>query len=496
MDNNFLERISMLPLWDMMQEVDKIEDYSREHKEKTCICHQLEHFEKLSHRKKYIVIGAGKDGNELVRLLNVMGKEITNWGDNSKDKIGKNVYGYVIHSVDDILKRYSGEVILIASRKYEIELLNQVLEYKIELKSSIFDYDEIYTRGMWARESRKKAVLSYPPMKITIGITSACPNKCLFCSYHGEAAREVSNTYNLPYMLSYKDFCKMIDMAKQGGVPHIHICGTGEPFVNPEVLKMIDYVIKNYGYVSLQTDFWKELFQKRDYLNEIIKREKYITYIATDILSSKEEEHNAIKQGMKYCDLMDMLEYLGRNSNVRIRAVNILTRSNFRYLRGIIDDLLLRKVNFELWITNLLSYDYSPYTSSDNVYQSGDIEITKALAEVEEYAKEKGVKIGIPEPADYERECSVFWESFQTWPVRGCEKERYVENMIPHACAAVVRGKLNSQGYLFDYDNIMDAWNNEIIVKIRENILKNRYPDEWCKKCFMYQDTDSYFKKV
>ena len=55
--------------------------------------------------------------------------------------------------------------------------------------------------------------------------------------------------------------------------------------------------------------------------------------------------------------------------------------------------------------------------------------------------------------------------------------------MIPHACAAVVRGELSSLGYLFDYENIMDAWNNPVLVEIRENMIRGKYPDEWCKTC-------------
>ena len=65
--------------------------------------------------------------------------------------------------------------------------------------------------------------------------------------------------------------------------------------------------------------------------------------------------------------------------------------------------------------------------------------------------------------------------------------------MIPHACAAVIRGELNSLGYLFDYKTMMEAWNNEKLVKLRENIIKGVYPSEWCKRCFYYHGKDSYY---
>lgn len=69
---------------------------------------------------------------------------------------------------------------------------------------------------------KKKAsnMLGYcikPPSHITIGVTSACNNKCLFCSYHGEDARDNSNVYNLPFMLSMEEFKRITDMAHRGG---------------------------------------------------------------------------------------------------------------------------------------------------------------------------------------------------------------------------------------------------------------------------------------
>ena len=64
---------------------------------------------------------------------------------------------------------------------------------------------------------RRKAIATNPPYHITIGISSACNNKCLFCSYHGEDAKDKSNVYNLPFMLSIDEFKRIADMAYRGG---------------------------------------------------------------------------------------------------------------------------------------------------------------------------------------------------------------------------------------------------------------------------------------
>lgn len=352
-------------------------------------------------------------------------------------------------------------------------------------------------RESYKDEYLKKARLSYPPRSITIGVTSACNNRCLFCSYHGKDAEKESKVYGLPYMLKYDDFVKIVDMAYESGVERVHVCGTGEPFLNPDILKMLDYVIKVYGQVSFQTNFWKVLFDKHHYLEEIVKRADKIRYIATDVCSSLPEEHEFIKCGSNYKELLDSLEYLAKNSNIQINCFLILVKSNCGNIKGIIDACLERGIrNVQLDIGNLFSYDYSGFTSSDNVYVSTDYNITEMLKELVLYGKKNGITVNIPDPADKTiTPCSVFWDKFQTWPVLGCNKERYAENMVPHACAAVVRGKLNSLGYLFDYETLMEAWNNDILVKIRQNILEGIYPDENCRSCYLYHLEDSYYKQ-
>lgn len=64
---------------------------------------------------------------------------------------------------------------------------------------------------------KKKTILVEPPKHITVGVSSACNNKCLFCSYHGNDAKGRSNVYNLPFMLSLEKFIQICDMAYRGG---------------------------------------------------------------------------------------------------------------------------------------------------------------------------------------------------------------------------------------------------------------------------------------
>lgn len=341
-----------------------------------------------------------------------------------------------------------------------------------------------------------QGILKTPPNWITIGITNVCNNKCDFCSYHSDDAKEVSNVYNIPFMLNLADFKRIVNMAYEGKVPRIHICGTGEPFMNPEVLDMIDYCIKVYGTTSIQTNFFKPLFQKKDYLEEILKRKEHISFITTDILSGDPEFHNSIKKGSSYSDVMDSIEYISKNSSIKINISYILTKKNYKNIDKLIDDLDKRRIkNVSININNLYSYDFNEFSSTSSVYTSQDEDITNQLNKVYNYGKIKKIEVNIPTPADLDTSrCNIFWDKIQIWPVRGNDPKRKHENLIPHACRAVVKGELNSLGYIFDYDNIMDMWNNSKLVEIRENILKGKYPSRECRFCHHYQGMDSVFK--
>ncbi len=318
-----------------------------------------------------------------------------------------------------------------------------------------------------------EGVLSKPPQWITIGITNICNNKCVFCSYHSEEAKNNSNVYNIPFEMSFNDFKRIVDMAKKGNVPHVHICGTGEPFMNKDILKMIDYSIEIYGKASLQTNFFKPLFDKNKYLDEIIKRKDSIVYITTDILSGESAVHDELKKGSKHEDVMVALEEIADKTNIMINISYILSKFNYSSIPLLIDDLVNRKItNVGINISNLYSYDFNKYTETSVVYTSDDIEITNALLNAKNYGMSKGVKVSIPLPADKDSSgCTVFDKKIQIWPVQGNDPDRYHENLIPHACRAVVKGDLNSLGYVFDYDNIMDMWNNDKLVEIRKNLL-------------------------
>jgi len=340
---------------------------------------------------------------------------------------------------------------------------------------------------LYNREKFRKSILSYPPLWVTIGITSACMQRCKFCGYHCVDAKGKSNVYGLPFELSVDDFVKMVNICRKGSVPHIHICGTGEPLLHKGFFEMLDYLQKVYGESSFQTNF-NELINKvhKNFLSEIIKRKDKINYISTDIMSGIPKEHESVKINSKLDYVFNCLYELSRYAdNIRLNLFFIITKKNYRNISSIISNLEKRKIKASLQVVDLMPLGFNDFTEYDNVVTRDDVEIINYLKNIKLNLKSDLVSFQFPDyfNTSNNRGCHFFWQKFQTWPVKGIDADRYSENVITCACNAVVQGKLNSLGYFFDYDNIMDLWNNDIFVKIRENLIKGIYPDEYCKYC-------------
>lgn len=336
----------------------------------------------------------------------------------------------------------------------------------------------------------KKAYLNYPPKWVTVGITGSCNFKCDFCCSHSPESGKNNRTkhqYKMPFNLSVDNFKKIIDMCHEGGVPNIHVCGTGEPFIHPQILELLDYVISVYFCVSLQTDFGKLLFERKNILSEIICRKDHITYITTDIFPK--EIHNGIKKGSDFNYLLKCMEKISKETDIVFKAHVLLTKKSSKGITGLLHTLHERKINFLLEIVNLFPLGFNDFTSIDNVYMSSDQQITAELNQVKTLAKELNFKVIVPPPWDIVNKekdpCLVFWEKVQTMPSKKISRHKWPGNAIPQQCPAVVLGEISSIGNLLEYGTFMEFWNNDVLVNIRKRIMSGKLPDEACRQCYI-----------
>ena len=346
----------------------------------------------------------------------------------------------------------------------------------------------------------KKVYLDYPPLWVTVGITGNCAFKCDFCCSHSPDSGKdsvTSHQYKIPFNMSIDDFQRIVKLCHDGGVPHIHICGTGEPFLHPHILDIIDYLSEIYPYdISLQTDFHKVIFDKHNFLDEIIRRKTHICRITTDIFP--ENVHNKIKKGSDIDYLLECLEKISLDTDISIDAHIILNKYSYNGINDLVKLMHTRQIRFSMNIVNIFPLGFNDFTSLENAYMPSDMEITRELDNLRKLAKSLNVMVRIPPPWDREniqrKPCMMFWQKVQIMPSKKLPKERWIGNAIPQQCNAAVCGELYSMGNILDYENFMDFWNNNKYLSIRRQIVEGKVPDDACRNC--YTGCYGEFKKL
>lgn len=333
----------------------------------------------------------------------------------------------------------------------------------------------------------KRAVCPYPPRYFTIFITGYCTNRCLYCCHHADSLKN-HRYYNPKFKMDFNSFRKIVDMAHDGLVPHVHLCGLGEPLILKDFWKYADYVIEHYGKVSFQTNLNGTLM-KRNW-DDIIKRHESITTITTDAFTMSPTFFEKVKVGSSFKDVINIMSRLSKEANIKFNLSSILTRQNFRD----IDKMLLyfrdQGIRFTISFNNLFSYGKkfeNEFMNEENIIQSADKEILEELERAKAVLKKEGIHVNFPPPRDQQcaEYCRRLWTVAQIGFYYGntSSEDKKYGNVIHGGCEAVFSGNFTSIGNLFDYTNVTDFWNNERLVKIRQAFLDGKIPFPECATC-------------
>lgn len=99
----------------------------------------------------------------------------------------------------------------------------------------------------------KKETVRYQPLHITCYITDSCTLSCSFCPHHSpDRDTEYPYLHEPVENMTFVTFKKIIDTFP--GTPWVSLCGVGEPFLNKEIYRMIDYAIEKGKLVFIVTN--------------------------------------------------------------------------------------------------------------------------------------------------------------------------------------------------------------------------------------------------
>lgn len=128
---NVAEFLEQKTFWELVDGVDIVQEFmkSAEFAENFTSV-SLDEFETLNKQHDYIIWGAGKDGRNVKKLLDVLQKKIVVWCDEKKS--GLTIDNQYIVPPSQMLEEYNGEILIIATRKYRQEII-KMLEKKMVL---------------------------------------------------------------------------------------------------------------------------------------------------------------------------------------------------------------------------------------------------------------------------------------------------------------------------------------------------------------------------
>ncbi len=188
--------------------------------------------------------------------------------------------------------------------------------------------------------STKPLIISNKPVIAQIEPTSLCNLKCEMC---------IREKTGVPIgTMTFENFKKILD--KLDSLFKIHLSGQGEPFLNPEIFKMIDYANKRGITVFFTTNatvLTKEVIEKMC--------EVEIGEIGISIDSTKKEVYEKIRRGANFEKVKNNVknlafEFKKRKKKTILSTTAVIMKSNIDEVEEFVlfaNELGIKKVGFQ-----------------------------------------------------------------------------------------------------------------------------------------------------
>ena len=311
--------------------------------------------------------------------------------------------------------------------------------------------------------NKKSLILNNKPVVAQIEPTSKCNLKCGMC---------VREKIGVPIgTMSFSDFKKILD--KLDSLFKIHLSGQGEPFLNPDLLKMIEYANKKGITVHLTTNGTILTEKIIDGISKVDVGE-----IAVSIDSPRKETYERIRKGAKFekviTNLKNLISKLKKEKRKTIVSIaTVILKENINDIPEFIklaDKIGIEKVVFQ---TIQEKEDYMNKYGSKTKIQAVSI-FNKKLKEKIKEAKKLAKKHNITVIFDEEKSIGCIWpwrSIYITW------------NGNVTVCCKILDYRNTKIGNIL-HEDIWDIWNNKSYQKFRR-LLRERKAPIPCKGCNM-----------
>ncbi|TAN42077.1 MAG: radical SAM protein [Nitrospirae bacterium] len=314
--------------------------------------------------------------------------------------------------------------------------------------------------------SKPSEILKYGPLMLSVNVTSRCNIKCDFCHVHSDNIGDFEYKHRVTPDLSYDLFEEFVD--KFSDAVSISLIGSGEPLLNKDFFRMVEYSKKNKMLVSTSTNG--------------INSSQHIKEILTSGIDVFEVSINGFDEESFYLNTRQPKEFFGRivdfvkelvkqkkiyRSKTQIVLTSVIDRNNYIQTEATVflaESLGVDKIAFQ----QFLPTPTRGYTPNERCMFTSDTEIVDYFKnlDLDKYA----VGISLPQllSANY-RVCNSHFELM-----------RIDGNGRVGGCSVMLLNN-DDNGYFSEND----VWNSDYFVEMRKGFLSGN-PDNYlfpCKYC-------------
>lgn len=332
-----------------------------------------------------------------------------------------------------------------------------------DMPDRLLKYCEILLEGSGATPDSFQDTMSF--RHLGIGLTSKCNKRCVWCYRFDPMYKNVLNK-DLPF----EKLEKIVKNTK-GKFRMVKLAGLGEPILYPRLLDAIALARKLSDRVRITSN---ASLLNQEIINKMIK--SGLTDIEVSILTFDEKEEMKLR-GVELKDSIEKVVYISNQTNLNTQVNTIVSTLGFKTLFSLVDALKAAKKltlhTIPLFETKQCR-DAGIRRVSDKEYKAL---LTKIKADIDKY--------------------KLDWQMFPSPdgsvldPVIEMKKRKNIcftcfeDPYISEIGEFISCGRTKPFGGVDAEVGFEKAWNDEKLLKFRENMLKGKYPDLCGELCYL-----------
>ncbi len=319
--------------------------------------------------------------------------------------------------------------------------------------------------------SRKDDHLSYDPITISIVATTRCTLSCDMCPTHSP---RVPRDY--PYIQKNESdidlgmFKEIVDNFRSA--VNVNIIGSGEPLLNKDFFKMVDYAADK----KMAVKTFSNGTTIRDNIGKILSSKLDGITISINGHDSKEFKRLTGMDEKIYFDIYESIKMLidekeKRKSRIKVKLSFIIDKYNYKFIPQMIE-LSLKLDADHIFLCNFLSCPYEGLTTDERVLMADDEVIAYINSAMAKYPASLRRNITLPTLLDTNRtdnHCESYFSQI-----------RFDGDGNVSSCSMMLLNMTGDGNY-----KDKDVWNSESFRSMRRRFLSGKRKDllEPCLSC-------------